>query len=109
METASVQEVAAATLRGETVIDVRNADEYAAGHVPSAVFMPLPTVPLRLSELDRNGPLYVICESGSRAFQACQFLQQHGYQAINVHGGMTAYRSVGLPVEAGLRDRVGSW
>jgi rhodanese-related sulfurtransferase len=109
METASVQEVAAATLRGETVVDVRNADEYAAGHVPNAVFMPLPTVPLRLSELDRNGPLYVICESGSRAFQACQFLQQHGYQAINVHGGMTAYRSVGLPVEAGLRDRVGSW
>jgi rhodanese-related sulfurtransferase len=109
METASVQELAVAALRGETVVDVRNADEYSAGHVPNSVFMPLPTLPLRLSELDRHTPLYVICESGSRAFQACQFLQQHGYQAINVHGGMSAYRSVGLPVEAGLRDRVGSW
>jgi rhodanese-related sulfurtransferase len=108
MESASVQELAAAALRGETVVDVRNADEYSAGHVPNSVFMPLPTVPLRLSELDRHTPLYIICESGSRAFQACQFLQQHGYQAINVHGGMTAYRSVGLPVESGLRDRVGS-
>jgi rhodanese-related sulfurtransferase len=109
METASIQEAAAAALRGEIVIDVRNADEYSAGHLPRSIFMPLPTVPLRTSELDRHVPVYVICESGARAFQACQFLQQHGYHAINVHGGMNAYRQAGLPLDTDTRDFVGSW
>jgi rhodanese-related sulfurtransferase len=108
METASVHEAAAAALRGAVVIDVRNADEYSAGHAARSVYMPLPTVPLRTSELDRHAPVYVICESGARAFQACQYLQQHGYRAINVHGGMTAYRQAGLPLEAGSRSVVGS-
>lgn len=104
MATASVQEAAAAALRGETVIDVRTAQEYAGGHVPRSTFMPLATVPLRLSELDRHAPIYVICESGARAFQACQFLDQHGFHAINVHGGMTTYRLARLPVESGILD-----
>jgi rhodanese-related sulfurtransferase len=103
MESASAHEVAAAAARGEVVIDVRNADEYARGHIPRSIFMPLPTVPLRVSDLDRHAPVYVICESGARAFQACQFLQQHGYRAINVDGGMTSYRGTGLPIEAGVR------
>jgi rhodanese-related sulfurtransferase len=105
MATASVQEAAAAVQRGESVIDVRTAGEYAGGHIPHAVFMPLATVPLRLSELDRRSAVYVVCESGARAFQACQFLDQHGYQAINVHGGMTAWRANGLPAESGMHDR----
>lgn len=109
METGSVHEAASAAMRGETVIDVRNADEYAAGHVPKSVFMPLPTVPLRTSELNRRAPIYVICESGARAFQACQYLQQHGYRVINVHGGMTSYRQAGLPLAADARRTVGSW
>ena len=62
---------------GEIVIDVRNADEYTAGHLPRATFMPLPTVSLRISELNRHTPVYVICETGARALQACQYLQQH--------------------------------
>ena len=70
--------------------------------------MPLTTVPLRTSELDRHAPIYVICESGARAFQACQFLQQHGYQVINVHGGMNAYRQAGLPLETDARNFAGS-
>ncbi len=108
MATASASETAAAVQRGETVIDVRTAPEFAGGHIPHAHFMPLATVPLRLSELGRHSPVYVVCESGARAFQACQYLDQHGYQAIHVHGGMQAWRSTGLPVESGIRDRVGS-
>jgi len=94
-------------MRGEMVIDVRTASEFASGHIPRAVFMPLVTVPLRLSELDRHAPVYVVCESGARAFQACQYLDQHGYHAINVHGGMTTWRALGLPVQSGTDDRVG--
>lgn len=98
METASVQQAAAAALRGETVIDVRTASEFDGGHVPQAVFMPLAMVPLRVSELSRKAPVYIVCESGARAFQAGQYLQQHGYRAITVLGGMAAYRAAGLPI-----------
>ncbi len=108
MHTATPREAAAAALRGETVIDVRTAPEYGAGRIPRSTFMPLVALPLRLSELDRRSPIYVVCESGARAFQACQFLDQHGYEAYNVQGGMTAWRAMGLPVEAGVLDRVGS-
>jgi rhodanese-related sulfurtransferase len=108
METASPQEAAAASLRGETVIDVRTAPEFASGHVPRSVFMPLATVPLRLSELDRHAPVYVVCESGARAFQACQYLDQHGYHAVHVHGGMTTWRALGLPERTGSLDRAGA-
>jgi rhodanese-related sulfurtransferase len=108
METATVQQAAAASLRGETVIDVRTSSEYAAGHLPHSIFMPLVTVPLRVNELSRRAPVYVVCESGSRAFQACQFLQQHGYRPINVVGGMAAYRAVGLPMRTASSQRVGA-
>ena len=98
--TTTAQELAAAVRRGDTVIDVRTIEEFTAGHVPGAVFMPLHVVPLRLSEFSRRSPVYVVCESGARASQACQYLDQHGYQAVNLHGGMSAWRSAGLPIES---------
>jgi rhodanese-related sulfurtransferase len=98
---ATVDQVAAAALRGEDVVDVRTADEYAAGHVPGARFVPLMAVPLRLSEFDRHRPVYVVCESGARGFQAGQYLNQHGYRVLNLEGGMAAWRAGGLPVETG--------
>lgn len=107
MESVSVQEAAAAALRGETVIDVRTASEYDGGHMPKAVFMPLATVPLRVSELSRRSPVYIVCESGARAFQAGQYLQQHGYRAITVLGGMAAYRAAGLPIGTRMVHRAG--
>lgn len=98
--TTTALEVAAAVRRGDTVIDVRTIEEYTAGHVPGALFMPLHVVPLRLSEFSRRSPVYVVCESGARASQACQYLDQHGYQAVNLHDGMSAWRSAGLPIES---------
>ena len=108
MTTASPHEAAAAAQRGEQVLDVRTAPEFSSGHVQRATFMPLATVPLRLSELRRGTPVYVVCESGARAFQACQYLAQHGYTAINVHGGMVAWRAQGLPIESGLPAQLAS-
>lgn len=108
METASVQQAAAASLRGETVIDVRTASEYSSGHLPHSLFMPLAVVPLRIDELSRRVPVYVVCESGARAAQACQYLQQHGYRPINVLGGMSAYRAAGLPLRTSSAQTVGA-
>jgi rhodanese-related sulfurtransferase len=101
MEMVSVQEAAEARTRGEMMIDVRNPDEYAGGHVPGSVLMPLPMVPLRLSELRTDAPVYLVCESGSRSYQACMFLEARGYQVVNVHGGMSNWRAAGLPLETG--------
>lgn len=108
MNTATVSAFAAARDRGELVIDVRTADEYEAGHVPGASFMPLFVVPLRLSELDRRRPVYVVCESGARGMQASQYLNEHGYTVFNLEGGMSAWRGAGMPVARG-HERVDAW
>jgi len=102
---ASIQETSEArALRRGTLLDVRNADEFSRGHVEGAVFLPLHMVPLRVSELDRAETYYVVCESGARSAQACAYLAQQGYDVRSVQGGMSAWRSAGLPVETGLHE-----
>jgi rhodanese-related sulfurtransferase len=99
---ASVQETSEArALRRGTVLDVRNADEFARGHVDGALFMPLHIVPLRVSELDRSETYYVVCESGARSAQACAYLAAQGFDVRSVQGGMSSWRGAGLPVESG--------
>lgn len=97
----TVDDVAAALARGETVIDVRTAEEFSAGHIERAQFMPLFAVPLRHSELDRRRSVFVVCESGARAFQACQYLEGAGFTTYNMSGGMVAWRAASLPIVTG--------
>lgn len=99
---ATVHEVDdARSVRRGTVLDVRNADEFAAGHVPGSVLMPLHLVPLRASELERGETYYVVCESGARSAQACAYLAAQGFDVRSVEGGMSSWRTAGLPVESG--------
>jgi len=99
----SVDEASSArALARGTLLDVRSPEEYAAGHVDGAVLIPLHVVPLRTSELRRSETYYVVCESGARSAQAVQFLLGQGYDARSVQGGMSAWRSAGLPVATGL-------
>lgn len=101
----SVQEASSArALARGTVLDVRSPEEYAGGHVDGAVLIPLHVVPLRTSELRRSETYYVVCESGARSAQATQFLLAQGYDARSVQGGMSAWRSAGLPVASGMAD-----
>jgi rhodanese-related sulfurtransferase len=105
IHTASLQETSEArSLRRGTVLDVRNADEYARGHIDGSVFMPLHIVALRASELDRSETYYVVCESGGRSAQACAYLAAQGYDVRSVEGGMSAWRGVGHPVETGMHE-----
>lgn len=102
IRTATVQETSdARALHRGTVLDVRNADEYARGHIDGAVLMPLHLVPLRVSELDRSETYYVVCESAGRSGQATAYLAQHGFDARSMQGGMSAWRAAGLPVATG--------
>lgn len=84
-----------------TLLDVREPEEYAAGHVEGALLMPLArTVEMALAaELPKDEPVYVFCRSGNRSLQAAQALVAAGYEDVrNVDGGIIAWTGAGLPV-----------
>ena len=81
------------------LVDVREDDEWADGHAPGALHIPLNDIPLRVSELPQDRPVAVICRVGSRSAYATAWLVEQGYDARNVDGGMLAWASSGLPVE----------
>ena len=99
MRTVSVHDLRAALDGGATVIDVREPDEYAAGHVPGATLVPLMTVPHRLDDLPEGDPLYVVCAVGARSAQAAAFLSARGVEAVNVDGGTRDWMAAGYPLE----------
>ena len=85
------------------LIDVRGADEYAAGHVPGAMLLPLNTLTARVDEIPADGDVYLICRSGGRSAQAADYLERQcgRVNLINVEGGTMAWAAAGYPVEEG--------
>jgi rhodanese-related sulfurtransferase len=86
-------------LEGVTVIDVREPDEFASGHIPGAVNIPLQTVPDNLDAIDADKPVYVVCQHGMRSERAATFLDTRGFDTVNVLGGTSAWMAADLPVE----------
>ena len=89
-------------LRADAVLlDVREPEEYAYGHVPGAVNLPQAELATRLVEVPQDRPVFVICESGMRSLRSAQFLRQMGYTHVtNVRGGTAAWRKSGRRVVA---------
>lgn len=81
------------------VLDVREPAEYAAGHVPGAVLIPVGEVPTRASEVPGGQEIYLICRSGRRSALAAHHLDGLGRDTINVEGGTLAWIAAGLPIE----------
>jgi hydroxyacylglutathione hydrolase len=82
------------------VIDVREAWEYAQGHVPGARLISLGEFSRRSGELDPHQPVAIICASGSRSQSAAALLAQKGFETVyNVIGGTFNWIQHGLPVE----------
>jgi len=97
----SVDELAA-RLQGDAVlIDVRQPDEYVAGHVPGARLVPLAEVPDHVAELPTDRPVLLICRSGARSLAAAEFLDQLQIDAVNVAGVTLAWIESGRDVVAG--------
>lgn len=70
-------------------VDVREQDEYDAGHIPSITHLPLSELVERASELDQNQEMVIVCHSGNRSSQACSYLSSIGYNQLrNLVGGM---------------------
>jgi rhodanese-related sulfurtransferase len=86
-------EFVARRARGEslTLLDVREDWELGVASVPDVVHIPMGEVADRLGELDRGREVVVLCRSGRRSLQVANFLQQNGFQAVNLAGGILAW------------------
>ncbi len=77
-----------------TLLDTRTAGEYSRGHLEGAVNIPVDELRKRLDEVERDRPVYVICQSGLRSYIACRILAGYGYEAYNFAGGYRFYDAV---------------
>ncbi len=94
----SVPSVPATQVPADAVlVDVREQDEWDAGHVEGALHIPLADLPARLDDLP-DGEVVVVCRSGGRSARAVAWLSQNGYDAVNLDGGMGAWAEAGRPM-----------
>lgn len=85
---------------GVFLIDVREPDEYAAGHIPGITLIPMGEVASRLAELPRDKEIIVTCRTGNRSGQVADLLRQQGFTNVhNMSGGIVAWEEAGYPVE----------
>lgn len=76
------------------IIDVREGNEVAAGKIPGAVNIPLGLIEFRMHELDKSKEYILVCHSGGRSGRAMQFLESHGFNVVNLIGGMLAWEGM---------------
>jgi rhodanese-related sulfurtransferase len=88
------------------LIDVRSPREYAEGHLPCAVNLPVDEVESRLDDLHDHDPVILVCKSGSRAQLACELLAPHRNELLLLNGGTDAWEQLGYPVVRSVRARL---
>jgi rhodanese-related sulfurtransferase len=84
------------------LLDVREDDEWAAGHIDGAVHVPMMQLPQRLNyepgPITPDRPVVVVCKVGSRSAQVTAWLRHQGYDAVNLAGGLLAWEASGRPL-----------
>ena len=91
------------------LLDVREPDEWAAGHAPGAHHLPMMEVPVRMAEVPDDADVVVVCRAGGRSAQVTAYLQQNGWDNVrNLDGGMQSWQAAGrdLVSEDGQPARV---
>ena len=84
---------------GVTLVDVRNDQEWAAGHIDGARHVPLGRLAGRLDQIPRERPIVLQCAAGARSAIAASLLRLHGIDRVsNLIGGIGAWTQAGLPV-----------
>ncbi|WP_438432715.1 rhodanese-like domain-containing protein [Gorillibacterium sp. sgz500922] len=88
------QEVAAKIKHGEklSLLDVREPEEWAAGHIKGAKHIPLGQLSQRLNELNPAQETIVMCRSGNRSGLACELLSEKGFDVVNMTGGLNEWK-----------------
>jgi rhodanese-related sulfurtransferase len=84
--------------RGALLLDVREQGEWDAGHAPKAKHHPLRGLHTSMDRLPQGRTIVVVCRSGNRSARATKVLTKAGFDAVNLTGGMTAWKSAGLPL-----------
>ena len=82
------------------ILDVREQDEWDAGHAENAVHIPLNDLVARVGELPEVEPLPVVCRAGGRSLRAATWLEAQGYSVENIDGGMQAWAANGKKIVA---------
>jgi rhodanese-related sulfurtransferase len=101
-EASPVEAVQLINRRDAVVIDLRDAAEYASGHITNARHIPEAQLVERMKELEKfkTRPIIVTCRSGTRAAGAAAVLRKHGFgEALVLRGGIGAWQQAGMPLE----------
>ena len=95
IEAAEAMDLVAA---GAVLLDVREDEEWVAGHAPQAVHVAMGEVQGRLAELPAGRTVVCVCRVGGRSGAVAEYLRGIGVDAINLTGGMNAWAAAGLPI-----------
>lgn len=84
---------------GTTMVDVREDDEWARARIPGTLHIPLSRFMDHLKDIPQDQPVMIHCAVGARSAQVAAWLNQNGYDATNVAGGIQSWAAEGLPLE----------
>jgi rhodanese-related sulfurtransferase len=84
---------------GAQLVDVRADHEWEAGRIASATHVPLPELPQRIEEIDKDRPVIVYCRGGNRSSMATAALNDAGYDAAKLSEGIVGWAGQDLPLE----------
>jgi rhodanese-related sulfurtransferase len=87
------------------LVDVRSPSEFATGHIPGAVSIPMDQIEARIRDLDRDGPIVLVCQSGKRARMVAGLLEPCGKDLLVLEGGTSAWVKAGHSTVANIRTR----
>lgn len=96
-ETKSMTPQALREREGVDIIDVRELDEWRAGHIAGSRHVPMGTIGHRMDELERDRPMVAVCRSGQRSGQVTALLTRMGDDITNLNRGLQAWARGGLP------------
>lgn len=94
VETVQWHEIDDIVTNGGVIIDVREEFELVTGGIEGSIHIPLGQLRDRLNEIPKDKKLYVTCQVGLRGYIACRLLKQHGFECINIDGGVKTYQFV---------------
>ena len=98
----STAEALALRESGAFILDVRQPDEWAAGHIPDATLIPLGDLATRIAEVPRDRQVVVVCRSGNRSAQGRDILLGADYPSVtSMAGGMKDWAAAGYPTATG--------
>jgi len=81
------------------LVDIRTPGEVAQGIIPNAAYLPMHSIPVRMSELPKDKEVVLYCRSGARSYHACAYLIEQGFDnVINLRGGIIGWARRGFEI-----------